>query len=203
MTIPGTSADAGVGGAQGERGWAELDTEGKRERLLRAAGEVFARGGLDAPMPTIAAAARTGVGSVYRQFSSKEDLLAALIVERLHETEREAREALASEQAPWPALVGLVESIAARQVADPVLAEGIATVSSHEDVAAALADTILAFEALLAACKAEGTLREDATTLDVRLLLSAVRAAARLEPSAWPRMLELGIDALRASGSAR
>ena len=63
--------------------WSELDAEDKRATLLRAAGEVFARDGLDAPMPAIAAAAGAGVGSVYRQFPSKRDLLAALVVERL------------------------------------------------------------------------------------------------------------------------
>ncbi len=67
--------------------WSDLDAAEKRLRLLRAAGEVFARDGLDAPMPAVAAAAGAGVGSVYRQFPSKHDLLAALVVERLKETE--------------------------------------------------------------------------------------------------------------------
>jgi AcrR family transcriptional regulator len=62
--------------------WSNLDPQEKRSRLLLAAGEVFAREGLDAPMPAIAAAAGAGIGSVYRQFSSKRELLAALVVER-------------------------------------------------------------------------------------------------------------------------
>ena len=44
--------------------WSDLSAEEKRARLLAAAGEVFARDGLDAPMPAIAAAAAAGVGSV-------------------------------------------------------------------------------------------------------------------------------------------
>src|SRR5271154_1713664 len=63
--------------------WSTLDAEHKRATLLRAAGEVFAREGLDAPMPSVAAAAGAGVGSVYRQFPSKRELLPALGVERL------------------------------------------------------------------------------------------------------------------------
>jgi AcrR family transcriptional regulator len=54
-----------------EPAWALLDPEAKRARLLKAAGEVFARDGLDTPMPVVAAAAGAGVGSVYRQFPSK------------------------------------------------------------------------------------------------------------------------------------
>jgi AcrR family transcriptional regulator len=179
-------------------GWAELGAEDKRVRLLRAAGEVFARDGLDAPMPAIAAAAEAGVGSVYRQFPSKRDLLAALVVERLREMEGDVERALASSDGPWPALTGVLWSFAERQAADEVFGEAMATVSEHPDVECALARTIVALERLLAAARADGSLRSDATALDVRLLFAATRAAAQLESQAWRRMLELGIDALEA-----
>jgi AcrR family transcriptional regulator len=180
--------------------WAELDAEGKRATLLRAAGEVFAREGLDAPMPVIAAAARAGIGSVYRQFPSKRDLLAALVVERLEEVESRAELALASSDGPWNALTGLLWALAERQVADDVVGEAMATVSAHPAVQEALASTMVALERLLAAARAEGRVRADATTLDLRLLFAATRAAVSLESGAWRRMLELGIDALEANG---
>jgi AcrR family transcriptional regulator len=176
--------------------WSALCADEKRVRLLEAAGEVFARDGLDAPMPVIAAAAGAGVGSVYRQFPSKHDLLAALVIERLQDAERGAEVALASSDGPWSALVGLLWKLAERQVADDVLGEAMASVSEHPAVAQSLAHTSAALERLLAAARAEGRLRADATTLDVRLLLAATRAAAPLGPSAWRRMLELGLDAL-------
>ncbi len=71
--------------------WADLGRDEKRARLLQAAGEVFAREGLDAPIPAVAAAAGAGIGSVYRQFPSKRDLLAALVSERLRESEEGAQ----------------------------------------------------------------------------------------------------------------
>ena len=74
----------------------------------------------------------------------------------------------------------------------------MATVSEHPAVVEALAATVVSLERLLAAARAEGKLREDATTLDLRLLFAATRAASQLEAGAWQRMLELGIDALRA-----
>lgn len=176
--------------------WSELTPEQKRATLLRAAGEVFARDGLDAPMPAIAAAAGAGVGSVYRQFPAKRDLLAALVVQRLGESERDAHTALAGGQDPWSALTGVLWTLAERQAADDVLGEAMATVSAHPAVQEALAHTVAALERLLAEARAEGRLRRDATTLDLRLLFAATRAAAQLEPGAWRRMLELGIDAL-------
>jgi hypothetical protein len=51
-------------------------------------------------------------------------------------------------------------------------------------------------ECLLAAARGEGRLRADATTLDLRLLFAATRAAGQLQSGGWRRMLELGIDAL-------
>jgi AcrR family transcriptional regulator len=176
--------------------WSDLGAEEKRARLLAAAGEVFARDGLDAPMPAIAAAAGAGVGSVYRQFPSKRDLLAALVVERLEDIEEGADAALASTAGPWSALTGLLWTLAERQAADDVLGEAMATVSEHDAVQQALASTTEALERLLAAARAEGRLRPDTTTLDLRLLFAATRAATQLEPEAWRRMLELGIDAL-------
>jgi AcrR family transcriptional regulator len=182
-------------------GWSSLGQHEKRARLLLAAGEVFARDGLDAPMPAVAAAAGAGVGSVYRQFPSKRDLLAALVVERLQESERGAEAALASGEDRWSALTGLLWMLAERQAGDDVLGEAMVTVSEHPVVVEALAATVVSLERLLAAARAEGKLRTDATTLDLRLLFAATRAASQLEAGAWRRMLELGIDALRAPSS--
>jgi AcrR family transcriptional regulator len=178
--------------------WSELDSEAKRVRLLAAAGEVFAREGLDAPMPAIAAAAGAGVGSVYRQFPAKRDLLAALVVERHVVVTREAATALADLGGPWAGLVALLWAIAERQAGDDVLGEAMATVSEHPGVVAAVATTMQALEDLLGAAKAEGRLRPDATAADLRLLFAATRASRDLEEDAWRRMLELGIDALEA-----
>jgi AcrR family transcriptional regulator len=196
MTIPPSTAPC----------WSDLDTAAKRARLLSTAGKVFARDGLDAPMPAIAAAAGAGIGSVYRQFPSKRDLLAALVVERHEEVEKEVDVALNDPNGPWAALTALLWAIAERQASDDVLGEAMVTVSEHPSVREAVAATMHSLETLLDAAKAEGRLRPDATALDLRLLFAATRAARGLQPAAWRRMLELGIDALDADaqrGAAR
>lgn len=183
-----------------EKAWTGLDTEGKRRCLLHAAGEVFARDGLDAPMPAVAAAAGAGVASVYRQFPSKPDLLAALVVERLEEVEADALAALQGDRSPREALSGLLRAYVERQAEDDLVGEAMACVSSHPDVERALADTTAALEALLAAAKSEG-LRRDATTLDLRLLFAATRAAKKLDAGAADRVLALWLDAFFAAGA--
>jgi AcrR family transcriptional regulator len=183
--------------AEGTR-WSELDASGKRATLLGAAGEVFARSGLEAPMPEVAEAAGVGVGSVYRQFASKRALLAALVIERLEAVREDAEAAVASPAGPWAALVALLHDYAERQARDDVVGEAIACVSTDPEVDRAYASTTAALDRLLEAARAEGRLRPDATTDDLRLVFAATRAAGQLGPGAWRRMLELGIDALDA-----
>jgi AcrR family transcriptional regulator len=184
MSIPVTEPD-----------WVTLDSEAKRERLLTVAGRIFARDGLDAPMPAVAAAAGAGVASVYRQFPSKYELLAALVTLRLDQIAEAAADAAARDGDRWAAFTEMLWSIVERQQCDDFLSDARIAVAEHPDVAAATDRATEALDALLAAARAEGRLRGDASTLDLRLLFAATRAAKQVEPAAWRRMLELLIDA--------
>jgi AcrR family transcriptional regulator len=180
----------------GEPCWSELDPQAKRERLLAAAGALFARDGLDASMPAVAAAAGAGVASVYRQFPSKHELLAALVARRLEQIADAARLAAERRCDRWSALVEMLWTIVEDQSYDDLLGEARIAVEDHPDVQRATERAGEAIEELLAATRDEGRLRADATTLDLRLLFIATRAAKQTEPAAWRRMLELFIDSL-------
>jgi len=179
----------------GPSGWTELDGEGKRERLLGAAADVFSREGLDASMPAIAAAAGAGVASVYRQYPSKHELLAALVMRRLDQIAEAAAEAATRAGDRWSALTEMLWALVERQ-SDDFLGEARVAVADHPGVAEAAERASTALECLLAAARAEGRLRADASTLDLKLLFAATRAAKQVEPAAWQRMLSLLIDAL-------
>jgi AcrR family transcriptional regulator len=186
MTIPGPA----------EREWTALDADAKRARLLAVSHRVFAEHGLDAPMPTVAAAAGIGVGSLYRQFPSKRELLAALVVERVREVTAVAEAARDSDAGPWAALTAILWDFAERQVGDDVLAEAISRTQVDPEVKRERARSTAALQALLDDAKRTGEVREDATVLDLRLVFSAARAAEAVEAGAWRRALELGIDSL-------
>ena len=192
MMIPVSEPEA----ASGRREWTQLDPAAKRERLLIAATEVFARHGLDAPMSVVADAAGAGVASVYRLYESKRELLAALVVRRMDTIAAAAQEAYEQPGSPWESLTAMVHSLVSAQRADYLIGDARAVVADHPDVIEAVARAGEAQERLLVAARAEGRLRADATTLDLRLLFAATRAARRVEPDQWPRMLELMIDAL-------
>ncbi|MBV9817103.1 MAG: TetR family transcriptional regulator [Solirubrobacterales bacterium] len=187
-----------VAAERGVRDWSALTSVAKRERLLDAATEVFARDGLDAPMSAVAAAAGAGVASVYRIVPSKHELLAALVGRRMDQIADAAAQAAARPGDRWSALTDMLASLVGRQSADDLLGEARVAVADHPDVLARSARATAAMSALLAAARAEGRLRADATDLDLRLLFAATRAAKRIEPEHWPRMLELMIDALDA-----
>jgi AcrR family transcriptional regulator len=184
-----------------ELSWGTLDSDAKRERLLRAAGGVFARDGLEASMPAVAAEAGAGVASLYRQFPSKHELVAALVVRRLEQMTDAAAAAIASDGDRWSALTEMLWTIVERDSADDFLGEARMLVVEHPDVAAATAAATVALGQLLDDARREGRLRDDATTLDLRLLFAATRAAKKIEPQAWRRTLELFIDALDAHRS--
>jgi AcrR family transcriptional regulator len=197
MMIPASESEAASGRAE----WTSLDTGAKRERLLAAATEVFARDGLDAPMSVVAEAAGSGVASVYRLFESKRELLAALVVRRMDAIAVAALKAYEQPGNRWEALTEMLRTLVSGQRADYLIGDARALVSDHPDVIDAVTRASEAQERLLAAARAEGRLRADATTLDLRLLFAATRAARRVEPDQWPRMLELMIDALDAQRS--
>ncbi|HEY3727293.1 MAG TPA: helix-turn-helix domain-containing protein [Solirubrobacteraceae bacterium] len=194
MTIPAFSATEAPKATPDD--WSTLDLDGKRERLLDAAAEVFARQGIDAPMSEVADAAGSGVASIYRRFASKRELLAALVVLRLDQIASAARAASRSRGDSWSALTRMLHQLVERQAADDFLGEARAAVASHPDVVAATERATDALDRVLAQARDEGRLRSDATTLDLRLLFAATRAARQVEPENWPRMLELMIDAL-------
>jgi AcrR family transcriptional regulator len=178
--------------------WPDLDADAKRARLLDASREVFARDGIDAPIPAIAAAAGVGVGSIYRQFPAKLDLLAALVVEHMVEVESVATEALAGAAGAWTALVDLIWHFATRQAGDDVVAEALSCVLVEPGVEAVRARTNDALARLMDAARAEGRLRDDATVTDLRIIFAGARAAEKVEPGGWHRLVELGVDALAA-----
>ncbi|HEX3616852.1 MAG TPA: helix-turn-helix domain-containing protein [Solirubrobacteraceae bacterium] len=181
------------------RNWSALSTEEKHERILHAAGRVFAREGLDASMPAVAAEAGAGIGSLYRQFPSKQDLMAALVVRRLLQTEAAAAQAAAQPGDHWQALKEMLWVTVERHAADDFLGMAWTQVEEHEQVQVAASATTRAFARVIDLARAEGGIRPDATAFDIRMLFAATRASRQVHPDAWQRVLELMIDGLAAS----
>ena len=98
------------------------DAERNRQRILDAARELFAERGLEPSLNDVAHHAGVGVGTVYRRFASKEELLETLFEESLHELTNLAEIALQQPDS-WDALAWYVERMCALTATDRGLRE--------------------------------------------------------------------------------
>src|SRR3954447_17214320 len=85
-----TAASTGTNEPRPQR----ADARRNRERILAAAREAFANDGREVQMPDVARAAGVGVGTLYRHFPAKEDLVRALVCDKVQATIDTARQAL-------------------------------------------------------------------------------------------------------------
>jgi AcrR family transcriptional regulator len=176
--------------------WGELDPDEKRQRVLDVAKDVFTDQGLDATMPRVAAAAGIGVGSLYRCYGSKEDLVAALVIRQLRLLQAEVSVAAEHDDA-WTALEQSVRRIAERQATNKLLRGALGLISDRRDVVMALGEVSLAWQQLIDRAREVGTVRSDATVKDLRFTFAAARAADEVEPGGSDRVLTLLLEALR------
>src|SRR4051812_20800401 len=93
------------------------DAELNRQRLLSAAGHLFAERGLEVTLNDIAHHAGVGVGTAYRRFANKEEVIDAYFEDKLDQVAQLADEALKDPDA-WRGLVTYVEQASALQMED-------------------------------------------------------------------------------------
>jgi AcrR family transcriptional regulator len=179
------------------------DARRNREAVLAAARRRFAKCGLECQMEDIARTAGVGVGTVYRHFPTKNDLIAALVADRFERLAARAREALAEEDS-WEAFCDLMRYSAELQVSDRALSEIISSqpqLGQHEAVASGLVDTTTE---LIAKAQRAGEMRKDAVIEDVPTLICGLGAVAagsgNMVELNWERYVEIMLDGLRAPG---
>ena len=180
------------------------DARRNRERILAAAKKVFAEIGVDAHMDVVARRAGVGVGTLYRHFPTKGDLLGELVAEQFAAFREQARESLASVDDPWEALAGTLRANA--RIASENLAVQNALTGSEVnwDRVHPVRDELLAVTAeLIARAHAAGAVRDDLEVSDIPTVmcgLCSTMGATRADgaPHDWRRHLEILLDGLRA-----
>lgn len=172
------------------------DARRNLDALLRAALAVFATSGVDAPVREIAEKAGVGVGTLYRHFPQRSDLIKAIV---RHEVDAcaEAASALAAEHTPSEALAlwmpRFVDLIMAKRGLAAALHSGDPAYLSLPDYF--LGRLAPALQCLLDAAAAAGAVRTDIEAGD--LLLAAARLANDGDAAQARRMIALLVDGLR------
>jgi AcrR family transcriptional regulator len=183
------------------------DAERNRRRLLDAAQALFRERGLDVGVAEIAQHAGVGRGTLFRNFPTKQDLIAAIVIERMHENCGYARSLLEAPDA-GEALFGFLEEMVGRQQLDRCLFDAVAdTFLANQEIRAAHAEIVGSLDELLARAKEAGAVRSDIGAMDVLLLLKGVFEAASAlagsEPGVVTRQLDLVRAAISADGACR
>jgi AcrR family transcriptional regulator len=182
------------------------DARRNREAVVAAAKKLFADQGLDAQMPDVAKAAKVGVGTVYRHFPTKEDLIAALAAERFERLAEKARESIAAEDA-WEGLCDFIRFSAQIQAEDRGLCEvmGSRPEVMNESALAVGLDELC--DQMVKRAKRSGSLRKDLEWEDIPMIACGLGriTPAEMGPATgrWPRLVEIIIDGLRAPGSSK
>jgi AcrR family transcriptional regulator len=181
------------------------DAERNRQRILIAAGEIFAEQGLGVTLDAVAERAGVGVGTVYRRFPDKEALVDALFEDRIDAIVAVAEEACAMEDA-WAALVHFFDAAVSMHGHDRALRDLVFSSTHGRDrVAHARSRLKPVVGRIVARAQADGTLRPDVAVTDVpviQLMLTAViEYAGDVAPDVWRRYLAVLLDGLRADAA--
>lgn len=178
--------------------WASLSADEKRTRVLAVADELFARDGVDVPMPVLADAVGVGVGSIYRQVGTKDDVIAALVIRRSRIL-RERFLAALDEPDAWAALVAATHATVDDCIDDALSQTAWdAAAFASEDVRTAREGATAALARMVERARDAGALRDDATHEDLRLLFCALRELAGIGPGAAHRLAELTLRGIHA-----
>lgn len=200
--IPGVSSAPEATGQRPLR----KDAERNRQRILRAAREVFASRGLDVSLDEIAHHADVGVATLYRRFPTRESLVEALFEDKLDQLTGWLEEALRDPD-PWDGLTGYIVKATEALAADHGLRDVLfSRAYGHEHVAEKRRRLQPGSEALIARCQDAGLLRPGVTGTDIAVIHYMMSAlleyTENIDPGLWRRYLAALLDGLRAHPGA-
>ena len=178
------------------------DAERNRRRITDAARELFATRGIDITLDEVAAHAKVGVGTVYRRFACKENLIDGVFEQRLEDVLLIAQESLGIDDA-WDGLAMLLERVCEGISADRGLNDVLMGTDEGRMGIARMRERIDPFiERIVLRARESGALRADVEVNDFFAIIAMVAAAAELscviEPSNWRRYFTIMLDGLRA-----
>ena len=178
------------------------DAERNRQRILDAARELFAQEGLGVTLNDVAHYAGIGVGTVYRRFRDKPQLIEELFEQQLGELVGLMEEA-AKDPDPWRGLTGFLRRNLELQSRDRAFREIIVGSPEAAQRINQIRSRMFPLGAqLMQRAKDAGALRADFDASDIPmmfLMLTTILDAAReVEPDLWRRYLEIFIQGLRA-----
>lgn len=178
------------------------DARERRGRLISAAQREFAARGVDASLEKIARDAGVAIGTLYRHFPTRLDLLLAAFTPRL-EAFRDAADKALETADPWDRFVRYLENLFSVQAGDRGFNDFLSRrFPGNADTERIHDQLCLQIEDVLHRAQDSGQARPDITQADIVNLIwtngRIIEATSTTAPNAWRRGLYLMLDAYRA-----
>ena len=181
------------------------DARRNRERLIASARELFSSHGVEVPVEEVTHHAGLGMGTLYRHFPTKEELIDAVLEDAFVGIVTLAERA-AAEQDAWTGFTGFLEGALSLHAKN----RGLRDILAMREHRARRAEAMRARIRPLLSCVIEraheqGTLRPDFTADDLPMIFwtagRVIETTSAIVPDYWRRYLALILDGLRASAS--
>ena len=166
--------------------------------LLEAAKSVFAVSGMDAPAKEITDLAGVGVGTLYRHFPRRSELIVAVLQHEIDECVEAAQE-FGATFSPWEALTGWIERFTDFVRTKQGLASALHSGEpAYDDLPQQFLDRLEpALQVLLARAVDGGYARDDVTAREVLMTIALICQPVPGEQSSFnQRMAQVFIDGL-------
>jgi AcrR family transcriptional regulator len=172
-------------------------------KVLDAAREVFATQGWDAPVSAVAERAGVGMGTLYRRYGSKTELLQRLCVLAMEQNIAAAEQSLAMDD-PWDALSSYVHACVGFSAGAFAPLAGTLQVTDEMISTARRGSRLLA--RLVKHSQASGALRSDVTATDLSCVIEqfsrpSANPGALFDHLPQARTLAIALDGLRPEGA--
>ena len=185
------------------------DAARNRGLLLKAGRELFAERGLDATLNDVAHRAGVGVGTAYRRFSDKSELIDAIHVQQVAELEAILADALSCSD-PWDGLVLYLEGSLRLQARDLGMAQILSGQHARPEKYDWSRDRLAPLvERVADRAREAGVVRADLTGVDLILLQVSLTVLAKVThgrseivgrddlPELYRRYLWIFLDGIR------
>ncbi|MFB8281545.1 TetR/AcrR family transcriptional regulator [Nocardia colli] len=176
-----------------------VDAIRNRAGIIEAASAVLAEQGTAVDVREIARRSEVGMGTLYRHFPTKEELIQTVLRKDFTEWAESAHTAAASAEDPWAALIDFYQQALTGYAHHRAIMEHFALAAPDPDPDG-LGRLRLVIEELCV--RASDRLRPGVTADDLLLLLVALGHAVQItdecRPQMWRRLLHISLDGLRA-----
>jgi AcrR family transcriptional regulator len=174
------------------------DARRNQERLITAARDVFAREGVGATMEAIARQAGVGVGTLYRNFPQRIDIVEAVYSSDVTELSEAAKEAVATQE-PWAAVVTFFDAfVRYARTKQTLLGELQQAFEKNPGLRVRSRELIdAAFDLVIDRAREAGVIRDDVSGSDVTQLVSPVCTNPALPTQQVERLVATILDGLR------